>query len=109
MTGNKPSEERSGFLGRIFIQPCSFLVEILKYIPVLQGSIVIFGRYSSWTSTDKESPYYCQTRPMMFAFVLLLIKWLLAPTIMLLTCLRQSGGLSLVQISPDTFLLLVKF
>ena len=63
-----------------------------------QGSVVVFTSYSSWTFTDPASEYYfhksvmmmmmiigeyyCHKTPMLFAFILLLIKWLLVPTIM---------------------------
>ena len=40
----------------------------------LQGSVVVFTSYSSWTYTDPASDYYCHKTPMVFAFVLLLIK-----------------------------------
>ena len=48
----------------------------------MQGSVVVFTTYSSWTYSDPESEYYCHKTPMVFAFILLLIKWLLVPAIM---------------------------
>ena len=36
--------------------------------------MVVFTSYSSWTYTDPASDYYCHKTPMVFAFVLLLIK-----------------------------------
>ena len=48
----------------------------------MKGSVVVFTTYSSWTSSDPESEYYCHKTPMLFAFILLLIKWLLVPAIM---------------------------
>ena len=62
-----------------------------------KGSVVVFTSYSSWTFTDPASEYYCHKTvmmmmiigeyychktPMLFAFILLLIKWLIVPTIM---------------------------
>ena len=51
-----------------------------------QGSIVVFSNYSSWSYTDHESEYYCHKTPMLFAFILLLIKWLLIPVILIIGC-----------------------
>ena len=44
--------------------------------------MVVFTSYSSWTYDEPESEYYCHKTPMLFAFILLLIKWLLIPAIM---------------------------
>ena len=52
----------------------------------MKGSVVVFTTYSSWTYSDPESEYYCHKTPMLFAFILLLIKWLLVPTIMVRSC-----------------------
>ena len=47
----------------------------------MQGSVVVFGSWGSWTYdyqeflTDKEVLNYCAYTPMMFAFIILLIKW----------------------------------
>ena len=49
--------------------------------------MVVFSNYSSWTYTDPSSEDYCQKTPMVFAFTLLLIKWLLIPTIVMLGCI----------------------
>ena len=49
--------------------------------------MVVFSNYSSWTYTDTNSEDFCQKTPMVFAFTLLLIKWLLIPTIVVLGCI----------------------
>ena len=46
-----------------------------------QGSVVVFGAWSSWTddydeyAAQPEIFNYCANTPMMFAFVILLLKW----------------------------------
>jgi hypothetical protein len=40
----------------------------------VQGSVVVFGNYSSWSYTDPASAHYCAHTPMLFAFVLLLVR-----------------------------------
>ena len=56
-------------------------------IPLWQGSVVVFSNYSSWTYTDHSSDNFCEKTPMVFAFSLLLIKWLLLPAILILGCI----------------------
>ena len=47
----------------------------------LQGSVVVFGAWSSWTdeyaeyASHPEKYNYCANQPMMFAFVILIINW----------------------------------
>ena len=46
-----------------------------------QGSVVVFGAWASWTDdydeyvADPENKNYCAYEPMMYAFVILIIKW----------------------------------
>ena len=58
------------------------LLATFQIITNLQGSVVVFTSYSSWTYDDPGNDYYCHKTPMLFAFILLLIKWLLVPAIM---------------------------
>jgi len=64
----------------------SSAVLICDVVVIIWGSIVVFSNYSSWSYTDHESEYYCHKTPMLFAFILLLIKWLLIPVILILGC-----------------------
>ena len=64
----------------VFIDVCCQLFKL--FIINMKGSVVVFTTYSSWTYSDPESEYYCHKTPMLFAFILLLIKWLLVPAIM---------------------------
>ena len=56
----------------------------------LQGSVVVFSNYSSWTGEDPQSVHYCHPTPMLFAFCLLLVKWLLLPAILLAGCITAA-------------------
>ena len=49
--------------------------------------MVVFYNYSSWTYTDHTSDNFCEKTPMVFAFTLLLIKWLMIPAIIVLGCI----------------------
>lgn len=65
----------------------SSIVIICDVIVVIWGSIVVFTNYASWTYTDPGSSTFCHKTPMLFAFILLLIKWLLIPAIFVIGCL----------------------
>ena len=41
----------------------------------LQGSVVVFSSWPNWTSTDMTSADYCMDTPMLFAFILQIIRW----------------------------------
>ena len=41
----------------------------------LQGSVVVFGSWPNWTSEDMTSADYCMDTPMLFAFVLQIVRW----------------------------------
>ena len=63
-----------------FFGPKHF-IEIIPEVQLLQGSVIVFGAWSSWTddyqlySANPDSYNYCQYEPMMFAFCILIIKW----------------------------------
>ena len=65
----------------------SSIVVLCDLIVVIWGSVVVFSNYSSWTFTDPTSEDFCEKTPMVFAFTLLLIKWLLIPAILVLGCI----------------------
>merc|ERR1711971_1479632 len=46
---------------------------------MIWGSVVVFGPYSTWTSEDKNSDGYCAQTPFMFAFVILILNWIIFP------------------------------
>lgn len=74
----------------------------------LWGSVIVFGNYSSWSYEKQELPtprpdivpvsttiaplldennHYCPYTPYMFAFVLLIINWILIPIIFCCSCM----------------------
>ena len=59
---------------------------------LIWGSVVVFGAWANWTDdydkyiSDPEKFNYCANEPMMFAFVILIIKWVLPPCMLVLMC-----------------------
>merc|ERR1712080_466510 len=62
-----------------------FLIMIAEIVIVIWGSVVVFGNYASWTydakdkGNDKDDMQFCEYTPMQFAFVLLILKWVMFP------------------------------
>ena len=58
---------------------CMKIEIMMKYN--LQGSVVVFGAWSTWTDdydeyiADVDNKNYCAYTPMMTAFVILILKW----------------------------------
>ena len=59
--------------------------------------MVVFGAWASWTDdydeyvADPENKNYCAYEPMMYAFVILIIKWvmmMISDDVLLPTCAR---------------------
>jgi len=50
------------------------------------GSVVVFGPDSEWRYENEFSDYYCEYTPFMFAFVMLILEWILIPVLVLLAC-----------------------
>jgi hypothetical protein len=52
------------------------------------GTVEVFGHYSDWHGEDylKPTANYCNHTAYMFAFVLLLIQWVVAPILIVLCC-----------------------
>ena len=47
---------------------------IVELVMLIWGSVVVFGAWPTWTlGRDRRS--HCPYSPMMFAFVLLILKW----------------------------------
>ena len=44
---------------------------------LIWASVVVFGAYKTWEYEDKSSENFCEYTPYMFAFVILIIKWVL--------------------------------
>ena len=75
------------------IKYSSSVMVILDIVMTIWGSVVVFGAWASWTydknenqslNLDYEDPNpegknFCEYTPMMTAFVLLLLKWVICP------------------------------
>ena len=49
---------------------------IMEFSILIWGSVVVFGAYKDWTyDVEKYSENFCEYTPMMFAFVILIMKW----------------------------------
>ena len=62
----------------------SSVMIILDIVITIWGSAVVFGAWASWTyeKNENENPEelnFCEYTPMMTAFVLLLLKWVIFP------------------------------
>ena len=49
---------------------------IMEFALLIWGSVVVFGAYKDWTyDAEKYGDNFCEYTPMMFAFVILILKW----------------------------------
>jgi len=70
----------------------SGVMAIADIVILIWGSVVVFGAWATWTDdydeyvADPENLNYCAYEPMMYAFVILIIKWVLIPVLMVLIC-----------------------
>ena len=53
---------------------------IVEIAMIIWGSVVVFGAWASWTGDiekyeNMDDFNYCKSTPMIFAFTILLIKW----------------------------------
>lgn len=71
------------------------VIGLVQFCIFLWGTIVVFGYYSSWSYVKdaasnllkgEDKTYYCNYTPFMFAFVLLIILWVLLPFILAMCC-----------------------
>jgi len=89
LDGKITSGEKCG-LGLLGCASC--ILAIVDIVMLIWGSVVVFGAWSTWTY-DKveyddfpEKYNYCAYEPMMFAFVILIIKWVLIPVMITFLC-----------------------
>ena len=65
---------------------------ILDVAMLIWGSVLVFGAWASWTSdydaykTHPEELNFCEYTPMMTAFIILLLRWVLVPAIFCCMC-----------------------
>ena len=79
----------------------SGVMTIVDFAMLIWGSVVVFGAYSNWTDdfnaykANPEEMNFCEYTPMMTAFVILLLKWVLVPVMIAITlcCARCCGML----------------
>jgi len=81
-----------GFCSSCISGFCSTLAVIAKIAVIIWGSVIVFGAWSKWTYDPNKyltdgNLNYCEYYPMMFAFVILIIEWVLIPVVFILTCL----------------------
>merc|ERR1711915_162128 len=70
------------------------LLSIANLVIFIWGSIVVFGSWSDWSSDPGESvgedgvanENFCPYTPMMFAFILLVVEWVLMPVMLICAC-----------------------
>ena len=71
----------------------SSVMTIVDVVLIIWGAFLVFGSFGSWTYNvdqyrrNMEDLNYCPYTPMMTAFVILIIKLLLLPTMIILLCL----------------------
>ena len=63
----------------------SGVMTIVDFAMLIWGSVVVFGAYANWTDNwdtykdDPEVKNFCENTPMMTAFVILILKWVICP------------------------------
>ena len=60
---------------------CRLVMNILDFAMIIWGAVVVFAAWATWTddfdkyNADMDGFNYCKSPPMIFAFTILLIKW----------------------------------
>ena len=60
---------------------CFVVTFIIEFAMIIWGSVVVFGAWGSWTwkweeyNNNTDDMNFCEYTPMVFAFVLLIFKW----------------------------------
>ena len=63
----------------------SGVMGIVDFAMLIWGSVVVFGAWANWTDNfedfkdDPEKFNFCERTPMMTAFVILILKWVICP------------------------------
>ena len=56
-----------------------YFIELAPWLSISnlssQGSVVVFGAYSTWTYEEAVDETFCDYTCFMFAFVLLILRW----------------------------------
>ena len=78
-------------VGMAVISFSSSVMIIVDMTILILGSVVVFGAWSNWTDNfnaykaNPEEMNFCEHTPMMTAFVILLLKWVLVPVMIAIT------------------------
>merc|ERR1712215_166659 len=70
----------------------SSILVLVDLVLTVWGSVVVFSQWSSWTDSYQQyadSPHkynYCANLPMVFAFVILLVNWVMTALMFLIAC-----------------------
>ena len=77
------------------------VMSIIDFVMLIWGSVVVFGAWATWTddlakyNANMEELNYCQYQPMITAFSILLIMWIMIPVMIALmialSCLTCCG------------------
>lgn len=73
---------------------CATLINVVINVMVtIWGSVVVFGAWADWTDNVDEidENNYCHKVPMLTAFILLILRWVLVPTILCCCCCAAFG------------------
>eukprot|EP00092_Neocalanus_flemingeri_P010890 GFUD01011729.1.p1 GENE.GFUD01011729.1~~GFUD01011729.1.p1 ORF type:complete len:161 (+),score=25.72 GFUD01011729.1:38-520(+) len=75
-----------GFLGSL-----AGLITIVDLLTLVWGSIVVFSTWVEWTTEEARSAEdkYCANTPMLFAFITLVVRWVLIPVFITAGCVRH--------------------
>jgi len=70
----------------------STIMSIVDFAAMIWGSVVVFGAWATWTddyaiyAADTDAYNYCEHTPMMTAFVILILKWVMIPCMIVAMC-----------------------
>jgi len=65
------------------------VMALVNLIVTIWGSIVVFAAYTFWSYAEEDigKAHYCPYTPMVFAFAILIIQWILIPVVIGCACL----------------------
>ena len=70
---------------------------IVEFVILIWGSVVVFGAWHTWDEKNEQSENYCTSSAMMFAFVLLISRWVSGVESSKAICYSSCCGSSYVQ------------
>merc|ERR1712227_761249 len=71
---------------------CTLINVVVNAIVTIWGSVVVFGAWSNWTEDVDDPVNYCNKVPMLTAFILLILRWVLLPLIACCCCCTTLCG-----------------